>query len=92
MSVKNNPGIVAAELELDFDRDALELKTVENGKLMSGETFSENLDAEPYYLSWLQNEPVLEDGMLVTLTFRIKDNCQEKPKHDNSLMLSFPLG
>ena len=75
VDISNNPGIISAELELDFDRDALELKAVKNGNLMSGETFSENLDAKPYYLSWLHNDPVSEDGTLAILTFQIKNGC-----------------
>ena len=71
VSVENNPGIVAAELELDFDRDALELKAVKNGNLMSGETFSETVNAAPYYLSWMQNDPTAENGTLATLTFLV---------------------
>ena len=52
VSVENNPGIVAAELEIIYDADALELVKAEDQGLLAGGTFSENLSAKPYYLSW----------------------------------------
>ena len=74
VSVENNPGIVAAELEITYDTDALELVKAEDQELLAGGTFSENLSAKPYYLSWQQNETAAVNGTLATLTFLVKES------------------
>jgi len=81
VSVKDNPGIIAAALRISYDAEKLELIGVHDEKLIGGTvTFSQNYTANPYYVSWndaLAAEDTVSDGDLVTLTFRIRENCPD---------------
>lgn len=76
LSVKNNPGIIAAGLELVYDRGMLELVNVADQKLLVDGTFSQNYGSDPYILTWndaLASDNTTEDGILAELTFKIKN-------------------
>ena len=80
ISMKNNPGIVALELDLTYDKTALELTKVADKKLIGGFVSSSdetntNYDKEPFYLGWMQNETCSGNGDLVTLTFKVKKDA-----------------
>lgn len=78
VSLKNNPGIVAAGLEIRYDRDQLELIKAEDRKLLADATFSKAYDDYPYIVTWndaLASENTVADGALVDLTFRIRDGA-----------------
>lgn len=93
VSVENNPGIIAAAMRIDYDSEKLELVAVQDEKLLTGTaTFSQNYMADPYYVSWndaLAAENTKSDGVLVTLTFRIREDC---PSGDYEIGLSFRPG
>ena len=93
VSVENNPGIIAAAMRIDYDSEKLELVAVQDEKLMVGTTtFSQNYMADPYYVSWndaLATEDTKSNGVLVTLTFRIREDC---PSGDCEIGLSFRPG
>lgn len=78
ISVKDNPGIVAAGLEVQYDRDRLELVKAEDKKLLADATFSKAVSDYPYILTWndaLASENTTQNGELVVLTFKIKDGA-----------------
>lgn len=78
ISVKDNPGIVAAGLELRYDRDKLELVKAEDKQLLADATFSKTVSDYPYILTWndaLASENTTENGELAVLTFKIKDGA-----------------
>lgn len=80
ISMKNNPGIVALELNLTYDKTALELTKVADKELIGGFVSSSdetntNYDKEPFYLGWMQNETCSGNGDLVTLTFKVKKDA-----------------
>lgn len=81
VSVKDNPGMIATALRISYDAEKLELIEAHDKKLMSGTTtFSQNYMANPYYVSWndaLATEDTTADGDLVTLTFRVRENCPD---------------
>lgn len=82
VSMKNNPGIVALELDMTYDGAILELTNVEDlgllgGFVSSSEEGNTNYHKIPFYLSWQQNDSCSISGDLVTLTFLVKDTCKE---------------
>ena len=93
VSVENNPGIIAAAMRINYDSDKLELVAVQDEKLMTGTTtFSQNYTADPYYVSWndaLASENTKVNGVLVTLTFRILEDC---PDGTSEIGLTFRPG
>lgn len=93
VSIENNPGIIALALRIDYDSDKLKLVNVKDEKLMGGTaTFSQYYTADPYYLSWndaLATEDTVKNGGLVTLTFRVLDDC---PDCKSEIGLTFRSG
>ena len=75
LEMKNNPGIVAAELEISYDSSVVELVNVKDAELMGGYEGSETY-SNPFYVSWLQNDSNNESGVLATLTFKAKADCE----------------
>ena len=75
LEMKNNPGIVAAELEISYDSSVVELVNVEDAGLMGGYEGSETY-SNPFYVSWLQNDPNNKNGVLATFTFKAKADCE----------------
>lgn len=93
ISVQNNPGIIATALRIDYDSDKLELIAVQDEELMGGTvTFSQTYAADPYYVSWndaLAVENTTANGALVTLTFRVREDC---PSGTSEIGLTFKIG
>lgn len=78
VSLENNPGIIAAALEIGYDADKLKLTAVTDSKLLKEPTFSETLNQNPYYVSWndaLASGNHTANGVLVTLKFEILAGC-----------------
>lgn len=74
VSLANNPGIIAAALDVTYDQSKLKLIKSEDSGLLAKPTFSENTNKYPYYVSWndaLASDNNLQNGILVTLTFEI---------------------
>lgn len=79
VSIENNPGIIAAALKVHYDTDQLELISVKDEKMFPDSMFSQNYSSYPYYASWmdaLATDNKEEDGVLMTLTFKILEDCE----------------
>lgn len=76
ISMMENPGIMAAVLNVDYDSEKLELIAAEDAGLLKGFVSGDNLAEDPFYLSWEgADENTTENGVIATLIFRIKDTC-----------------
>ncbi len=79
VSLENNPGIIAACMELGYDSTKLELMGVTDGRVLGDSIFSQTVAANPYVLRWeesLATDNNAAEGVLVTLTFRILEDCE----------------
>jgi len=74
---RNNPGIIAALFSLEYDRERLSLAGVKDGKLLEGAVFGKSTEDYPYRMVWnsASTKNFTDDGILVTLTFKVKDNA-----------------
>lgn len=80
VSIENNPGIIAAAMKVNYDNSQLELIAVKDEELLSGPLFSQSYDNIPYYASWmdaLATQNYGADGVLMTLTFKILEDCDD---------------
>lgn len=74
ITMSNNPGLVSANLYVNYDADVLKLKEVKDGGLLSGVTHSDNYKTSPYGLCWVNDtapENFKVNGVLATLTFEV---------------------
>lgn len=74
VSVENNPGIIAAALDVTYDRKKLKLIEATDAKLLAKPTFAQTVDQYPYYVSWndaLSSKNNAKNGTMVTLIFEI---------------------
>lgn len=74
ITMSNNPGLVSANLYVNYDADVLKLKEVKDGGLLSGVTHSDNYTTSPYGLCWVNDtasENFIVNGVLATLTFEV---------------------
>ena len=79
VTIQDNPGIIAAAMEVVYDHTQLKLLEVEDENLLQEPTFSANVEQYPYYLSWndaLASDNHTDDGLLVTLTFAILEDAR----------------
>ena len=77
--IKNNPGIFAMLINIEYDSDKLELVNVENGDIFSQSSamFGKNITANPYCLTWedsLSTSNICTDGTMAVLTFNVKSD------------------
>lgn len=75
VSITGNPGITSIDFSVQYDAKQFELTAKKNGKLLGGTMNSQTLDKVPYYCGWinsLQRENCKDDGVLITLTFKVK--------------------
>ena len=78
LQMENNPGIIAANLELHYDRDKLELLGVTDAKLLPNGIFADQLSTYPYVLFWeasTASGDITANGTLATLRFKVKESC-----------------
>lgn len=78
VSITGNPGITSIDFSVQYDAKQFELTAKKNGKLLGGTMNSQTLDKVPYYCGWinsLQRENCKDDGVLITLTFKVKDGA-----------------
>ena len=76
VSIENNPGIIAAKLNVNYDNEKIKLVGVTNGGIFGAEAFEpgNNLSLVPYSILWEDGLAAVNntsDGTLVTLTFEI---------------------
>lgn len=91
ISVANNPGIIAAALDVTYDRKKLKLIEATDAKLLAKPTFAQTTEQYPYYVSWndaLSSKNNTKNGTLVTLTFEILKGA----KGDTEVSVSYETG
>lgn len=74
ISLKSNPGIIAATMEVSYDSSKLRLVKVEDEGLLADSIFSDSYSCNPYYLNWndaLATANNTAVGVIATLTFEI---------------------
>jgi len=81
VSIDNNPGIIAAKLNINYDSNKINLVGINNGEIFGAGTFfpGNNLNLLPYSILWedgLAPANNTTDGTLVTLTFEIDENAE----------------
>ncbi len=78
LTFSNNPGIIAALFELEYDRERLELIKAEDKALLAGAVFSQTYEQYPYVMLWnsSSSKNFTSDGTLVTLTFKVIDDAK----------------
>ncbi len=72
----DNPGIIAARLQFNWNGEAMALFDTQDGGLLGAYTFSQDLRS-PYTVLWENGTSMSNftgDGMLMTLTFYIPEN------------------
>ena len=82
IEIINNPGIIATKISLDYDTTQLELQNVYDGGLLGDNTyiFGNDFTEVPYNMIWedaLSRENYTDDGILVTLTFKISESADK---------------
>ncbi len=80
ISMRNNPGIVAVSLELNYDQEKLELVSVTDAALLPSYTGSNSTAVYPFILFWeasTATENITVNGLLATATFRVKEGAAE---------------
>ena len=70
-----NPGVTGAELIMDYDADKLEFVGFENGQILSNMMFNDKYNGNQLYISWVNDANAEGDGIILTMTFKIKDTC-----------------
>ncbi len=77
IDLKNNRGLAALRLFVDYDTDALELTAINNTELLAGQfEATNNLAKSPVALLWnigAGTDEMTENGTIATLTFTIKE-------------------
>lgn len=76
-------GITSLDFQIDYDSSQLELVGKQNGDLLGGEINSQTLENVLYYCGWinsLQEENCSDDGILITLTFKVKSGVTDGKK------------
>ena len=78
LTLSDNPGIIAALFELDYDKERLELIQARDNKLLPGAVFSQSYDASPYVMLWNSSSAknFTANGVLVTLTFKVQEDAK----------------
>ena len=78
ISIIDNPGITAAKLKIAYNSDVLSIAKVEDGGILGEYNFGNDLNANPYIVSWSNGATktdYTEAGNLVYLTFKIAENA-----------------
>lgn len=78
VSLKNNPGIASAILNVSFDTSILTLQAVEYNTAMGGQTVPPQSMNSPVTLYWVSPfADMSEDCVFATLTFKVSENAKE---------------
>ena len=77
LTLSDNPGIIAALFELEYDKERLRLIKAEDKGLLKGAVFSQTYEKYPYIMLWNSSSAKnsTSNGALVTLTFKVLDNA-----------------
>ena len=77
LTLSDNPGIIAALFELEYDKERLRLIKAEDKGLLRGAVFSQTYEKYPYIMLWNSSSAknFTSNGALATLTFKVLDNA-----------------
>lgn len=78
VSILNNPGIVAAMLEISYS-DKLSLVSATDSGLLNDYMFDKELASNPYKISWSDGDTSVnntENGVIATLEFLVAEDCE----------------
>lgn len=77
LTLSDNPGIIAALFELEYDKERLRLIKAEDKGLLRGAVFSQTYEKYPYIMLWNSSSAknFTSNGTLATLTFKVLDNA-----------------
>lgn len=78
VSILNNPGIVAAMLEISYS-DKLSLVSATDSGLLNDYMFDKELASNPYKISWSDGDASVnntENGVIATLEFLVAEDCE----------------
>ena len=94
VNIRNNPGIVATRIWIEYDPEVLELMQVKNGDVFGEETIITGGDRTdvPYVVMWedpLTHEDHTQDGTLGTLTFKVRADA---PLGETAIRLFYDTG
>lgn len=79
ISLKNNPGLVTMQLQVEYDSTVLTLKQVQDNGLL-GSTMHNPTLGSPYTLRWANNTAAADftaNGAVVTLIFEVSEDAEE---------------
>ena len=82
VSLSENPGLISANLYVNYDGDLLQLTKVDDAGLLPGKAHGSDFTA-PYCLSWvndLSTENFTATGKLVTLYFKVAGSTASETK------------
>ena len=77
--IKNNPGIAAVAVDIEYDSDSMTLKSATNNNLFNGAmyTTSSSTSENPYKMIWVVGtSDITSNGTLATLEFEIKEGVE----------------
>lgn len=79
VSIKNNPGITALQVMIDYSAEELKLVSINDEGLFNDSISNSKLTNNPFKISWYSQDSVDESdsGVLATLTFKILKNFDE---------------
>ena len=77
ITIAGNPGLAFLKLKLGYDSEALTLVSAEATDVIEGKyTASKKLDVNPYVMTWTNDSNSAEDGVIVTLVFKINADAK----------------
>ena len=78
ISLENNPGVVAVNLWINYDKERLTLTNVEDGGIWGTTDHGGDKTQVPYHLYWhndTSRENFSENGTIATLTFQVREDA-----------------
>ena len=79
VELENNPGIAVIGFDVNYDTNALALKAITAGNIFADTEVDGNLEKVPFtFNAYTGKANKTDSGILVTLQFEIKENCEEK--------------
>lgn len=88
VGIKNNPGITALQLKLEYDEDYLTLTNIDHCTLFSNSSTSSNKYSSPFKISWFSQQSLDEtcSGTIAVLTFSVN---KDATKGSTQIKLSY---
>ena len=89
VDMPRNPGFIVMRLQLDYDREILELIDAKDLSLIPGALFTDHTDTDKFYLYWTNNtarKDYTATGHLAELHFRVRADAL---LHDTVVSLKF---